>query len=125
VLPTEATDGVSDVHVTLAVISCVEESLNTPTAVKFSCQPIGIVEPYGATVIDWMVALLTVKGTEPVTEPSVAVIVTTPGCNPDAKLPETNLTDAVLEEDQVTFDVTLCVLPSLKVPVAVKLIFVP
>ena len=67
-----------------------------------------------------MVALVTLNGTEAVSEPRLAVIVVPPGDTPDTKPVALIEATAGLEEDHVTLEVRLCVLPSLKVPVAVN-----
>ena len=85
----------------------------------------GIVWLTGVTVMDLMVALVTLNGTDALTEPRVAVMVTPPGCNPDNWLTEINLATVVSEEDQVTREVRLFVLPLLKWPVAVIAVLVP
>jgi hypothetical protein len=110
---------------TTVVMSWFVESLNTPVAVKLRCHPMGIVELNGVTVIDVMTALLTLNGTELETDPSVAVTVTRPGANPRACAPEVKLSTDVFDDDQVTSKLTLCVLPSVKVPVAIKPTLVP
>lgn len=51
-VPNAATAPLSELHVTEGVMSCVEESLNTPVAVNAWCQPIGIVWLTGVTVMD-------------------------------------------------------------------------
>ena len=63
-------------------MSCVEASENSPVAVNPFCDPIGIVAPDGVTVIDEMVASLTVRFTVTVAVPSVAVIMVVPGPRP-------------------------------------------
>src|SRR3954447_10951881 len=86
--PTVATDLLSELHVTELLMSCEEESVNIPVAVKVWCQPIGIVCLTGVRVMDLMVALLTVNGKVPVREPSCAVIVMLPAFIPDNTLTE-------------------------------------
>ena len=77
-VPTVAAAVLLDVQWQLAVISCVVESENSPVAVKPFCAPIGIVTPEGATEIDEIVALVTVKFVVPLTVPKVAVIMVVP-----------------------------------------------
>ena len=72
------------------------------------------------TVIETMVAFVTLNGTEAVIEPRVAVIIVPPGARPDTTPPDVMEANAGLDEDQITLEVRLCVLPSLKVPVAVN-----
>jgi len=60
-----------------------------------------------------------------VIEARVAVIVTNPGVIPDTAPAGLMEATAEFDEDQVTLDVRLWVLPSLKVPVALNWTFVP
>ena len=61
----------------------------------------------GVTEIDTMVALVTLKGTDSVTEPRLAVIVTAPGESPDTAPVELIEANAGLDEDQLTAEVRL------------------
>lgn len=72
-----------------------------------------------------MVALLTSKGTEFVTEPSFAVIITLPGFSPDTWLTDTIWATNGSDEDQSTIVLRVLVLPLLKCPIAVATVFVP
>lgn len=56
----------------------------------------------GLTVMDTIVALVTVNGVEPVTDPSVAVTVVVPAIRPLDMPPLTICNTAVLEDAQVT-----------------------
>jgi len=117
--PTVATNLLSELHVTELLMSCEEESVNVPVAVKVWCQPIGIVCLTGVTVMDLMVALLTVNGKVPVIEPSCAVIVMLPAFTPDNTFTELKLATVGSEELQATSPLKLLVLPLLKWPVAI------
>jgi hypothetical protein len=77
-LPTFAMLVSLDVHLAIEVMSCDVASLNKPVAWKPTCPPIGIVLPTGETVIDEIVALVTVKVVDVVTAPRVAVMVVVP-----------------------------------------------
>lgn len=75
-----------------------------------------------------MVAFVIVNGTDAEIEPNVAVMVTVPGATPNATPPELSRTiklEGSEGDDQATSGVTLWVLPSLNVPVAVKTFLVP
>jgi len=107
-------------------MSCVLESSNSPVAWKPACPPIGTVVADGATEIDEITALVTVKFTVAVTEPRVAVMIVTPVPEPLRDCPlAIPLAGAIVatvtsEDVQITWFVTLRVPPSLKVPVAVN-----
>jgi hypothetical protein len=75
---TTATDVRLDVHVTVLVKFCVEESVNVPVAVNCTVPPSGTVGASGDTAIDTSVAGVTVNEAEPDTDPSVALIVDVP-----------------------------------------------
>jgi hypothetical protein len=80
----------------------------------------------GVIEIETILALVTVNGVEPTTEPRVAVIVTVPGATvepPPVLAPMVNT--ELFEDVQVTCCVMLRVLPSLNLPMAVKNTFVP
>jgi hypothetical protein len=78
-----------------------------------------MLEFVGVTAIETSVAPVTVRLALPVTDPEVAEMVAVPAATPLAKPDE--FTDAVpvAEDDQVT-EVSNCVLPSSKLPVAVN-----
>ena len=74
----------------------------------------------GVTVIDCKAGGSTVSRVEPLRLPEVAVMVVWPAATELAK-PETSMVATPLaDDDQVTLEVRFCVLPSLKVPVAVN-----
>jgi hypothetical protein len=77
-LPTVATEGSLDVHLLLAVTSWVVESENSPVAVKPFFAPTGIVAPEGVTEIDDIVAFVTVRFTDALTVPRVALMMVVP-----------------------------------------------
>lgn len=78
-----------------------EESLNTPVAVKRNAPPIGSVTLVGEINTELMVALLTTNGADPLTVARVAEMLALPGTRPDATAPDM-LTTEVSEEAQVT-----------------------
>lgn len=57
-------------------------SLNRPAAVKSRVVPTAIVCAGGMTLMDTIVAFVTVSVVDPVTDPSVAVMVVVPGATP-------------------------------------------
>lgn len=121
-----AADLLLESQVTCDVIVCVEASSKVPTAVKLSLVPGFTDAPEGAMAIELSVALLTcrlvVTGAR---ELKVAVIVVSPGAVLLARpLPAPMVATEVFEELQVTRFDTLCVLPSVSVPVAPNCTFV-
>lgn len=85
VLLTVATGVLSEAQDASLVMTCDVESLNEPVAVKLCFVPGAIVRPDGVTEIDTTLAFVTLNGAEPVTDPSVAVIVVRPGATPLAR----------------------------------------
>lgn len=84
--------------------------------------PFAIVALAGVTAIDFNVAEVTVSvAAGLLLLPSVAVIVVDPALRPLVKPePTPMVATLLLDEVQVVLDVTFCVLPSLKVPVAMN-----
>jgi len=84
------------------------------------CSPIPIasVISSGVTEIDVILGAVTVTEVDPVTEPSVAVIVAEPAAIPLTKPLAPTVAFAIVEDDQVTRSVMSHVLASLFVPVA-------
>ena len=83
--------------------------------------PLGIEELVALIVIDCSVATVTVRAKLLEIIPVwVAVMLLDPTADPVARPLALMFTVAVLEEAQVTVLVRFCVLPSLKVPVAVN-----
>src|SRR5262245_43539971 len=72
----------------------------------------------GVTDIEVMLGAVTVTEVDPVTDPSVAVIVAEPAATPFTKPPALTVALALVEDDQVTRSVMSHVLASLFVPVA-------
>ncbi len=99
-------------------------SEKVPTAVNCCSTPNGIVFVAGVTAIDVSVALVTVSVAVPDMELEAAVIVVVPAAKPIAVpfVGTISLTVATLVEDEVqlTLLVTSFILPSAKVPMAVK-----
>ena len=79
----------------------------------------------GAIAIDCSVAAVTVSKVEPEIDDDVAVIVEVPTPAPVASPAALIVAVVVVPEDQVTLDVTFCVVPSLNVPVAVNCCVAP
>jgi hypothetical protein len=116
---------VPDDHVTVLVRFCVVPSLNVPVAVNCCVAPLVIDGFAGVTAIDCSVAAVTVRTVEPLIAPEVAVIVEFPTPAPVARPAALIVAVVVVPEDQVTLDVRFCVVPSLKVPVAVNCCVAP
>ena len=93
-------------------------SVKVPTAVNCCRPPIPVLVIAGATAIDTRVAGVTVSVVELLTDPDVAVMVVVPSPVLTADPEALSIADAA-EEFQLT-DGRSCVLPSLKVPVAVN-----
>lgn len=124
--PTVATAVLSEVQLASRVMFWVLESSNVPVAAKDNFDPGAMVRPKGVTEIDTSVALDTVRVTEALSDPSVAVMVDVPGARPLARpLLAPTLATPVLEEVHVACDVRSCVLPSEKVPIAENCSLVP
>jgi hypothetical protein len=116
---------VPDDQVTVDVRFCVVPSLNVPVAVNCCVAPLAIDGFAGVTAIDCSVAAVTVRTVEPLIAPEVAVIVEFPTPAPVARPAALIVAVVVVPEDQVTLDVRFCVVPSLKVPVAVNCCVAP
>jgi hypothetical protein len=103
-------------------------SENVPTALNCNSTPRGIEGFAGVTAMEVTVALVTVSVAVPETGPEgevpVAVIVVVPAIKPKTVpfVGIVSLMEATVGEDEVQFTVLVmfCVLPSAKVPVAVK-----
>src|SRR5258706_4928060 len=114
VVATVAAAVLSELHELLVLMVCVVELLNVPTALKTIRPPVGILWPLGVTAIETMVALVTVKGTEVVSDPRVAVTLACPAASPfPSPLEEPMVSAAVLSDDQVTTWLRSWVLPQL------------
>jgi hypothetical protein len=87
-------------------MSWVVESENSPVAVKPFCAPMGIVIPVGVTEMEEMVALLTVKFTDVLADPSVAVMMVVPetarGWPLATPVPAPMVATVVSDEDHAT-----------------------
>lgn len=119
-----ATAGLEELQSTDAVMSCVLLSLNVPVAVNCFVVPMAMPELLGVTAMETRVAVVTVSEAVPLTDPEDAVIVTVP--DPVLVARPAALMEATLrfDDDHVT-EGSCCVLPSLKLPVAINSWFVP
>ena len=106
---TVATLGINDVHCTEAVKSWVELSLYVPVAVNCSVVPSGAEAVEDETAIDTRTALLSCTVREPLTVPFWALIVALPAV---ARPEMLTVATAASEEDQVTPETRVCVVPS-------------
>jgi hypothetical protein len=113
--------GLEELQIVELVTFCVLPSLKVPVAVSCSLEPVASDALAARTAIDWSVAAVTVRAKLFDVIPFwAAVILLEPIATPVAKPVALMLTEAGLELDQVAVLVKFCVLPSLKVPVAVN-----
>jgi hypothetical protein len=101
-----------DAHVTSRVMTWVVESLNVPVAANAHRLPGAIVRSVGVTEIDDMDAFVTVRVTDLVADPRLAVMVVVPGVILLAEPLLFTVATPVLDELHETWPVRLCVLPS-------------
>lgn len=108
-------------HVAELVRFCVVPSLNVPVAVNCSLVPLAIEAFAVVIVIDCSVAAVTAKGRAFDVMPfSAAVTLVDPTASPLARPLVLIVAALVLEESHVVDAVKFCVVPSLKVPIAVN-----
>jgi len=108
-----------ELHRTEAVMSCVVLSLKVPIAVNCLVVPTAMLELAGVTVIENRVAPVTLRVAVPVTEPEVALMVAVPTPTPVDKPAELIVATVDGDDDHAT-EVSTCVLPSSKLPIAVN-----
>ena len=117
-----ADDGVSELHVAVAVKSCVLPSVYVPVATNCCVVPNATVGFDGVTEIETNAAELTVNVVEPCTDPAVAVMLAVPVstllANPWLPLVLLIVATEVVSKLHCTVVVIFCVLPSVNVPVA-------
>ena len=99
-------------------------SLKGPVAVNCNVVPIAMLGLAGVTAIAVSVAPVTLSVAVPVTEPDFALIVVVPTPVPVA-FPEESTTAMLVAADDHVAEVSTCVLPSSKEPVAVNCCWVP
>jgi hypothetical protein len=116
--------GEDEVQTTELVMSCVLASENVPVAVNCFVVCGAMLEFAGVTAMETTVAPVTVNEAVPLTEPDVAVMVTVPVATPVTRPVVSTPATEVVEDDHVT-DGKSWVLPSSKLPVAVKSWVVP
>src|ERR1700682_3387510 len=104
------------------VRSCVLPSAYSPVATNCWFWPIATEGFAGVTEIDCSVGgdTVIVRGVEPLTEETVALIVVVPTAKLEASPVESRLATLVLDEFQVAAPVRSCVVLSLYVPVAMN-----
>src|ERR1700716_484373 len=132
-LVTMAIVGSDVVHRTYGVAICLVESLQVTVAVKACDRPSVTGGSAGVTAINCGVAAVTNTEATPLTPPPVAVIFTAPAASPVTTpwpvtpvmypgMPGSLLTVATagLPDDHCTDLVRSCLLPSAKVPIAIK-----
>jgi len=119
----EATLKLEELHVTVFVMSCVVESEKVPVAVICCRVPSGRDGVVGVIAIAFKVALVTVRVAVAEMPPEVAVITVVPAAIPNvrpcAPFKLARATEELLDVHS-TEEVTLCVLESVNVPVAVN-----
>jgi len=98
--PTVATAALSDAQVASGLRTCVLESLKVPVAVNCNLVAGAMSRPAGETDIDVIVAFVTSSEVEPLTPPSIAVMVAVPRFNPLAN-PLAMPTDATTVLDEL------------------------
>ena len=119
-----AVAGLEELQATEAVMSCVLLSLNVPVAVNALEAATGILELAGVTAIVTSFAPVTVTFAVPLIDPEAALIVAVPEVMPLTIPLESTVATAVAEEPHVS-EVSNCVLPSSKMPVAESCWLVP
>ena len=124
-----AVEALCDAQVTLDVRSCVLPSVNVPAAVNCCVVPSATEGFVGVAAIDTSTAAVTVKLVLPLIEPELAVIMAEPVptlvASPCVFTALTIVATVAVSELHCTVLVTSCVLPSVKVPVAVNCCVVP
>jgi hypothetical protein len=124
-----AVNGVSELQVTVAVRSCVVPSVKVPVAVNCCAVPKAIEGFPGVTAIDTSTAAVTLRVVLPLTEADVAVIVAVPVptlvASPFWLVTLLMVATLGVSLPHSTLSVTFCVVPSVKVPVAVNWSVVP
>src|SRR5690348_9298296 len=115
-----AAPGLDELQSAVAVTSCVVLSLKVPVAVNCLVVPGAVLAGLGVTASETRLAAVTVSCALPVTEPELAVTLVVPVATA-AAIPDAGSTVATpgREDDQAT-EVSSWVLPSSKVPTAVK-----
>ena len=119
-----AAAAIEELHSAESDTSCVVLSLNVATAVNCFIAPMGMVEFAGVTAIELIVAFVTVTEAVPLIVPDVAVTVADPAMTPVAT-PFTSIVKRFCAEEDQVKEVSGCVLPSSKLPVAVNCSRVP
>ena len=105
-----ATEVVAEAQVTWLVRFCVELSEKVPVAVNCWVSPLAMLGLAGVTAIDCRAAAVTVSTVEPVTPPSVAVIVDVPVRHAGGQARRVVIVATeVVAEAQVTWLVRSCV----------------
>ena len=122
---TEATPEFDELQVALLVMSCVVPSLRVAVATRLTIVLGAISKVAGVTVIEETVAVLTVRGAEPVTPLKLAVMLVVPELTAVAVFVPPIVATAVLVEFQLESFVMSWSVPSLKWPAAEKSRVVP
>jgi hypothetical protein len=120
-----ATVAAVELQCPVCVTSCVVPSVKLPMAVNCCVIPNGIVDADGLIAIETSAAAVTVTPVEPVTLPELAVIVAVPIPTLLASPVLSIVAVDTVSDDQFTTLLRSCVLPSLKLPMALICCFVP
>jgi hypothetical protein len=114
-------------HITASLTSCVDPSLNVPVAVNDTVSPFGTLGSVGVMVTDSSDARPTVRNAVAVccVARSVAVMDTTPAAIPVARPVESTVARVVSLEVHDTAPMSENTFPSLNVPSATKVAWVP
>ncbi len=105
-LLTLATAGLEEDQLTSCVRSCVELSENTPVAVNCSVSPLAMLGLAGVTSIETSVPAVTVRLMLALEPENFAEMVTVPGDRAETIPEEFTVATALLEDDQLTSEVT-------------------
>ena len=120
-----ATVGDEEVHVAVAVMSCVEPSVKTPVATNGRVVPTAALGFTGTIEMDARIAGVTLSVVAPSTESCVAFTIVVPMAVPSAR-PGSSICAIVGSADvQLAVNVMSCVEPSVYVPTAVNCCSVP
>jgi hypothetical protein len=119
-----ATLGVEELHNTDCVTSCVELSLKVPVAANCFVALFGIEEFAGIITSETSVAVVTVTEVLADTVPDTTLIVDVPGPTATPN-PFASIVKTLVALDDHNTEVSCCVLPSSKLPVAVNCCCVP
>jgi hypothetical protein len=120
-----ATVGDEELHVAVAVMSCVEPSVKTPVATNGTVVPTAALGFTGTIEMDARIAGVTLSVVAPCTESCVALTIVAPMAVPSARPGSSICAIVGNAEAHAAVNVMSCVEPSVYVPVAVNCCSVP